>query len=514
MRYDFVIIGAGSAGCALAARLSEDPGRSVLILEAGPDYPHVDQLPDDLKDGYSSELASLQTGAHNWAFVGKPTDDRPGDMLVPRGKVMGGTSAINGQVFLRGLPEDYDSWAAQGNDEWSYVKLLPYFRKMETDQDIRDDFHGTDGPTTVRRHKRETWEPLQTAFYEACIAAGFPADEDMNNPDSTGVGPIPMNNVDGLRISTALAYINPVRHRLNLTIRPNVLARRIIFEGKRAAGVEVESNGERFTVEGEHIVLSGGSIASPQLLMLSGVGPPEHLAEVGVPLVHGLPGVGQNYRDHPQVPVRFSARDGFPMDYSAPRSQVGLRYTAPGSDLRNDMQTVANSFSTPMGDLTYPGEDFRLSAVLELAAGSGEVKLTSPDPHVQPSLVYRFLEDPSDVRRLRDGVRIILDVVQQEAYRNIIKERLEPTDADLESDDTLDAWMRNNVATSQHLSGTCKMGPASDPMTVVDQYGRVHGLEGLRVADASIMPNVTRANTNATTILIGERIADFIKEGR
>ena len=270
-------------------------------------------------------------------------------MPVPRGKVVGGTSAINGQVFLRGIPEDFDSWASWGNDEWSFLKVLPYFRKLEEDLDIRDDFHGSEGPIPVRRHKREAWLPFQSAFYQACIDAGFPEDPDMNNPESSGVGPIPMNNPDGIRMSTALSYIDPSRHRLNLTIRANVLATRILFEGRVATGVELESGGERFTVKGEEIILSGGAMASPQLLMLSGVGPADHLGSLGIPLVRDLPGVGQNMRHHPTAPVRVRVKEGVPLDPDAPRLQTAVRYTATGSTARNDIQILPSAFSVPLG---------------------------------------------------------------------------------------------------------------------------------------------------------------------
>ena len=487
------------------------PNRSVLLLEAGPDYPDFEQYPDDLKYGYNQSAASEVTAPHNWSFVGTGTPQQTEPQPVPRGKVVGGTSAINGQVFLRGAPEDYDNWASWGNDEWSYLKVLPYFRKLETDIDIRDDFHGSDGPIPVRRHKRETWLPLQSSFYQACVAAGFPEDSDMNNPESSGVGPIPMNNPDGIRMSTGLTYINPNRHRLNLTIRANVVVRRILFDGKRATGVEVESGGERFIVEGKEIILSAGSIASPQLLMLSGVGPAEHLRSLGIEVVQDLSGVGQNLRDHPLVVIQLQLKEGFPLDPNAPPVQAMLRYTAEGSSDRNDMQIMSSIISSPLGLNPLMGKGVLLLCILQQAVGSGELRLTSTDPHVQPHLDYRYLVDPWDRQRLREGVHICIRMMEHEAFRDIVSERITPTDQELASDEALDAWMLKYVTNTTHISGTCKMGPAADPLAVVDQYCRVHGLEGLRVADASVMPNVIRANTNATTIMIGERVADWAK---
>ena len=513
MRYDTIVVGGGSAGAVVAARLSENPNRAVLLLEAGNDYADLDAMPDDIKLG-------LGTGAdffniddrHNWLFSGKATADAP-PMDVPRGKVMGGTSAINGQVFLRAIPDDFDYWVSMGNHEWRFEDALPYYRKLETDLDFQDDFHGGGGPILAKRHTIESLLPDQLAFYNACIAAGFPANPDHNHPDATGVGPYALNNPNGIRWSTALGYINPARHRLNLTIKPNCAARRILFAddaaasgGCRAVGVEVESGGELFRAEADEVVLSAGAVGSPHLLMLSGIGPADDLRRVGIPTRLDLPGVGKNLRDHPAVHARWRCKPDFPIPPDGVGAQkVALRYTADASHLRNDMIKV----------MRFNSEERLLimSVGIYLALSAGELRIASADPDTQPSIDYNYLSDPFDLERLRKGVHLCMALVEHPEFTQIIEALHEPTPAQLADDDALDAWIRRSVSTMHHISCTCKMGPASDPMAVVDQHGRVHGVAGLRIADASIMPDCVRANTNVTTMMIGERVADFIANG-
>ena len=505
MKYTHIIVGAGSAGAALATRLSEDPERSVLLLEAGPDYPDLETMPVDLKFGWGTGADFVVEDEHNWKYTAKSTAKGP-TMDVPRGKVTGGTSAINGQVFLRAIPEDFEYWVSMGNDEWSYEQVLPYYRKLETDTDFSDDFHGTEGPIIVRRHPLDELQPDQAAFYNACVAAGYAENPDHNHPDATGVGPYPLNNPEGIRWSTAIGFLSMARHRINLTIRPNCTTRRVLFDDTRATGVEVESGGESFVVNGDEIILSAGPIGSPHLLMLSGIGPADQLAEHGISLVKDVPGVGQNLRDHPTVHVSWRAQPDVP----APPQEVGpqkvaLRYTAPGSDIKNDMIKV----------MRFRKNDRLLvmSVGLYLALGKGELKLQSPDPDVQPSLDYNYLQEPEDRRRLREGVRLCLELVDMKEFEKVVGERVNPDDAALASDNALDEWLMRSVSTMHHISCTAKMGPDSDPMAVVDQHGRVKGVQSLRVVDGSIMPDCTRANTNVPIMMMAERIADFIKAG-
>ncbi len=511
MEYDDVIVGGGSAGAVLAARLTEDPARRVLVLEAGPDYPTLESTPADLKNGWQMSLRE-----HDWGLTAEALSGRT--IPYPRGRVIGGSSAVNATIALRGVPADYDEWAALGNDAWSWADVLPHFRRLEDDPVGDEELHGRGGPVEIRRWRGDELIPTQHAFFEVCRRLGFEEVADHNHPDATGVGSFPQNRRERLRLSTAIAYLLPARDRPNLAIRPNCLANRVLFENERAVGVEVQADGGLQPVHGRRITLAAGAIGSPAILLRSGIGPKDALLDLGIEPVVDLAGVGAGLVDHPVTRLLLVPKPGS-CNRETPLAQVVVRYTAPGSDEFNDMQQVmfshvdvaslggaraVETVGTPLA--------IGLPVALERPLSRGRLSLASADPHVPPRIELNFTAEPEDLRRLLEGVRFAWQVAHEPEVVDHVDHVALLTEEAMSSDEALATYVRATVATQFHPCGTARMGPAGDARAVVDQHCRVRTIENLRVIDASIMPNIPRANINLTCIMIGEHVSEWMRE--
>jgi choline dehydrogenase len=511
MEYDDIIVGGGSAGAVLAARLSEDPGRRVLLLEAGPDYATVESTPADLQDGWRMSLR-----AHDWGLTAQAVPGRA--IPYPRGRVIGGSSAVNATIALRGVPADYDQWAALGNDEWSWVKVLPHFCRLEDDPEGDGELHGRGGPITIRRWRLDELIPVQRAFFEVCRRLGFPEVTDHNHPQAAGVGPFPQNRRGRLRLSTAIGYLLPARHRPNLTIRPHCLVNRVLVSGDQAVGVDIAGEGEPVQVRGRRITLAAGAIGSPAILLRSGIGPKAALVSLGVEPVADLPGVGAGLADHPVTRLLLVPKPGS-CDPQTPLAQVVVRYTASGSGEFNDMQQVMFSHV----DVAGIGGEQAVAAVgtplaiglpvaLERPLGRGRMLLASTDPRARPVIQLNFADEAEDLRRLAAGVRLAWQIAHQPEIARHIHHVALLSEETLSSDDALAAYVRANVSTQFHPCGTVRMGPADDAMAAVDQHCRLRQVPNLRVVDASVMPAIPRANINLTCIMIGEHVSDWMRD--
>jgi choline dehydrogenase len=524
---DFVVVGAGSAGCAVAARLTEDPATRVLLLEAGGEdsnrWIHIPL-------GFGKTFADPSV---NWCYETEP-DAGAGDRRVfwPRGKVLGGSSSINGMVYIRGQAEDFDHWRQLGNTGWSFDDVLPYFKRAEHQTRGADVFHGKDGPLCVSdvadRH------PICEAFLESAIELGFPRNEDFNGASQEGVGYHQTTTRKGRRCSTAVGYLRPAMQRPNLRVMTEALTEKIVFEGRQAIGVSFGRNGQVVTARARReVILCGGAVNSPQLLMLSGIGPSEHLAELGIPVLHHLPGVGQSLQDHYSAPIKLKCRLPITvndvMQSNAKKLKIGLQYmmfkngplamgTSPAAlfartrpELASpDIKCSISPFSADRPqDGLHPWSGFTLIAYQLRPESRGQIKLKTAEPAAPPAVYPNYLAAETDQRTIVAGLRLCRQLLANPHLQRFIESEFLPGPA-VQSDEQLLDFARQRGGTVYHPTSTCKMG--NDAMAVVDPELRVHGVGGLRVADASIMPTVVSGNTNAAAIMIGERVADMARQ--
>ncbi len=530
--YDFVIIGGGPGGCVSASRLSENTAVSVVLIEAGPD-----------RQGFlgtstiaGAALLTPRKNASNWGFTSTEQSGLGNRKdFHPSGRGLGGGSAINTLNYMRGHRHDYDSWAALGNTGWSYEDVLPYFKKAENNQSIRDEYHGTDGPVWVEEVRSDN--PYHEILHQACLEAGLPHNPDLNGAEQEGFRSAQVMMKNGERFGTGRSYIHPhLESRKNLTLKCETECKRILFEGKKAIGVEVVSNGQTRIIKARReVILSAGGLLSAKLLMLSGVGNAEHLRQVGIDSVHHLPGVGENLSDHldcimgyhiPGDPnlLGISPTGGLAMLKAASKWRKERRgmLTSPGAEITGCMRLTPESTKPEIqyyfvivlafdhGQEMYCKHGMTAHAVLLHPKSRGNLKLASSDYKADPVIDFNYLSHDEDLKALVEGSRRLDAVFDTPTMSKRVKRKL--TTERLKLDKDWVEMVRQQSGTVYHPVGTCKMGSAEDEMAVVDERLKVYGLEGLRIVDSSIMPSIVGGNTMAPTIMIAEKAADMIKE--